>query len=603
MANVNQTTVPDTLISLKNIRPAFNEIIFGYNTEFLAGIQFPALYGINFSSVYGGGTDFTALDGDSITIAGEKIFFRDNPKFGELTSSAFSSRQQATLELYRILILHPTLKNKYQTSLVYDSPNYQHIILVAKLKTELLEIIVTLSAGISNIFLDSAFNSGSSNYYGGDTPNWSMFVQLFAVTDNAKRDLMDTNPFSPTLIYENILLEKQWEGLIDNNVDNSPEKIINFDFSVFLRNFVSVDSPFNQAFKFQLCKNAIVRYYYIYGEKLNGIYYEIAGNTFKRYAHYSELSHKINPYSRLPVSDSVYLTNDLDTAFLRYWRRGLGVVASPYNLVDFLTNQPENVKIQIDQVLFLSFIYDYVKFNNAESEGVKQNTKIFLEFDLYFVDGTSILGTDLNRSLTTVSYFTQNCVEATLDMALIDFYEAAQVSQVEKIVYRVKEYKATELQSTARNVTNDITFVIDNEHRDFKANSRPQILFLNKLGGWDSLVSLGDVSESTTVETTVYEKNKLYPNQYSIQTTLESNNDVVDREILEVNNDKTITFQTDYLNKEKHAWLLELLESEKVFYYVNSKWIRVQIISTDYTDVYSEDMQRLTLQLKPLLDV
>ena len=139
MPNVILTQFPLTKYVLKSIRPCFNDILHGFNT-FQDGIQTISTAIINFSTILGGGFDFSAVDGDYIEINGEKIYFRDNPRFGELTPSASSSRLQATQELYRILKINPTIKNQYLISISVDSPSYSHVLLVARQRTVLLDV-------------------------------------------------------------------------------------------------------------------------------------------------------------------------------------------------------------------------------------------------------------------------------------------------------------------------------------------------------------------------------------------------------------------------------------------------------------------------------
>jgi len=91
--NVIITTEPSTLVRLKNIRPAFNPIIFGFNSIGI-GVGPTANGIINFSSVLGGGTDYVCADGDYIEVNGQRFYFRDAPKYGDLDTSY--TRQQQT---------------------------------------------------------------------------------------------------------------------------------------------------------------------------------------------------------------------------------------------------------------------------------------------------------------------------------------------------------------------------------------------------------------------------------------------------------------------------------------------------------------------------
>lgn len=610
MPNVIQTQFPLTKYVLKSIRPCFNDILHGFNT-FQDGIQTISTGLINFSTVLGGGLDFSAVDGDYIEINGEKIYFRDNPRFGELTPSASSSRLQATQELYRILKINPTIKNQYLISIIADSPSYSHVLLVARQKTSLLDITLALS-GAGNILLQTS--PGLSTFYGGDTSDWSMFVELIALSDNDNRNLTNQNSISPTIPNESVMLEKFWAGLIDEQIDNSPEKSIIFNVSEFLKNFIKVLHPFDKGLTFFYQKDAIIRYIYIFGDKLNGNYREIDSEQFPMFAHFSQLPNSINPNSKLPLIAPVnsYYTNDLDAAFLPYWNRMI-LSSMDYNLIKFLTNYPTDYKIQLTQTLFLHFIYDYQRFDSGEFLGVPQDTDLIIEFDLYFEFGGSILGETMLDSFTVINYNTQLGIDVSLNRLDISNYETIAGSLLEKVVFRVMERLTGEL--IYRQVTENKSFTLDNEHRYYKNDSSDpedvlnhnfgELIFLNALGGWDSVFSLSEVIENIQATNELYEKIRPYPNSDSVILDSKTVNDTVDFDVLSIDMNKTIDFQVEYCNKETHKYLLELLKSPVIYFRKvgdAQTWIRVAINSTNYQNNFNSDMQSFSIKLNVLLN-
>lgn len=599
MANVNNTTLPSTKIRLKNIRPAFNPIIFGFNSESI-GLGINPYAEIAFSSALGSGTDFSAVEGDYIDFNGVRFFFRDNPSFGELGTGW--TRPEAVDNFLRILRFHPTLKNNYVFNKINVSVGYDKILAVSTIKSVLFE--VTLSATATNMYL-FATTGGSSGYRGGDTPNWGVFVECIALNTSFNRNLMDPDGYQQSFPYDSIFLVKDWQGVIEQNVDDT-EKLINFDVASFLKNYVSIKDPFNiVGFNFNV--DALIRYILVYGEKYSDtltseiLYNQIISieeGSFPYYAHYSMLSKEISPYSHLPVSDVVFLENDLDAAFLHYWDRGTPYSTS-INLLEFLTFQPQEFKIAFEQKVFLSFIYDWHIFIEEDDPTVKQNTKLFLNYDLYFVDGTSVLSTNLTSSITTISKFGHYCVECGLDLIDTDAIEASQGSLIESIIWRVKEFKASDVIANARTISEDKKFLVDQETREFQENNKlGELIFLNSLGGWDSLFSNTEITVSVEASNVLHDVTNYYPNQISTTETTEGSYNTIDKDVLNVEINKTIDIVLDYQRADIHRYLLELLKSPRIFFNEN----RVSIISTNYQNVYNESMQSFSIKLQYLLD-
>ena len=411
------------------------------------------------------------------------------------------------------------------------------------------------------------------------------------------------------------MLELSWAGLIDElSVDATPEKSIIFNFSEFLKNFIKVLHPFDKGFTFFYQKDALVRYIYIYGDKLNGNYREIETIEFPMFAHFSQLPNSINPNSKLPLIDPylVYYSNDLDAAFLPYWNRMI-LSSMDYNLIKFLTNYPTDYKIQLTQTLFLHFIYDYQRFDSGEFLGVPQDTDLIIEFDLYFEFGGSILGETMLDSFTVINYNTQLGIDVSLNRLDISNYETIAGSLLEKVVFRVMERLTGEL--IYRQVTENKSFTLDNEHRYYKNDSSEpedvlnhnfgELIFLNALGGWDSVFSLSEVIENVQVSNELYEKIRPYPNSDSVILDSKTVNDTVDFDVLSIDMNKTIDFQVDYCNKETHKYLLELLKSPVIYFRKvgdAQTWIRVAINSTNYQNNFNSDMQSFSIKLNVLLN-
>jgi len=221
----------------------------------------------------------------------------------------------------------------------------------------------------------------------------------------------------------------------------------------------------------------------------------------------------------------------------------------------------------------------------------------------------------LTSSTTTINYFTQICVEVSPSILNIDNIETIAGTKVERIVWRVKEFLATELIATARTVTNDISFTLNQELRyyendlddirELENHNFGEFVFLNSLGGWDSVFSHSTIIETIEVNQNTFERTIEYPNETSIEASAITNNDLVDNEVLSIDLTKSIEVQIDYNNKENHKYLVELLKSP-VIYYRNfgnlQEFQRVSIQSTNYQNIYKETLQSFSVKLKLLLD-
>lgn len=561
MANVNITTYPTEY----DIKPANNFNIFGFNSE-SGTVPFNAVAVFYFSQSPSTLPYTTAVAGDYIEVNGNRIYFSDNPKFAELTSTALSTLYDSTLELFQILSQNPTLKNTYDFGIIDDGGGFYHVIMISKKESSLFDITINVSSGISDFFY--SFIGGYSGTRGGDLLNWGVYVDLYALFGSDRTMLNDNVAIGGfNSDSEKITLLKNWQGL---NPDLT-ETEIKLDFSGFLKDFVESIDPFSIN-NFEAVKTALVRYYANYGEfyGTNQRKYPIdsIGITYALYAHIAGLL------------DVVYI----GTEFEKYWKRTetLGVFpALTVSLLTWLRLQPESYKYDVNQMVFGSFILKYYRFDQTEAPNTYLPVDLSLQYDLYFEDGTSLLNQSLLGSNETVNYFTHYIVDLSpyrLDLFTI---ENSQGSKVEKVVWRVLEDNGV----VQRVATEDFIMNLDNELRDFNVNDAKELIFLNSLGNFDTVLIHNEVITEIAVQTDIYSK--------TITEVSELNS-----EVFRVDTTKVLRIKTDPILREIYTYLgTELLRSKKIYFGGE----RVSILSSDYSDASFNDLKELNLQLNPLL--
>lgn len=561
---VIKTTYP-TEYSIKPKNPN----IFGFNSNG-TGSSILSLAVISFSAALGSGATFTAAAGESIIINGNTILFSDNPNWGELTSSAFSSLVLATNELYEILSNHPILKNQYVFSIIDDTAGFFHVLMLSKSYSTNNDVTISLSAGIVNLFTDST--PGSAGFFGGDSWKWGVSLKVNAWFSDIKLMLNDNTIFDIAQKNESITLDKDWQGLIlDNDNTATGEKQIEFDLASFLAQFTDSTNPFT-ANTIQN-RNAFVRYNIEFGE-----YYANAANqtarlrsnevySEKMYLHASQLDLKTNP-------------NQVSNDFFRYWKRNELIMPITTN-IDWLTNCPNDSLINIKQTVLGAFIYKYHRFEITEAADFYQDTQISLNYDLYFVDGTSILSTYLPAE--NINFFTQYIINLSFGRIDYETIEASQGSLIERVVWRVTEFASAIL----RKLTNDISFLIDNETRNYKlGRENNELVFLNTLFGYDSLYINTEILYNIDVNSSSFQKNINYDQESS---------DVVNNEVLDLTNEKTIQINLINIETEYYKYLGKELLTSKRIYFNRERYL---LVSSDYELTTESKTHNLTLNLK-----
>ena len=581
-----------TLYNNLSLNPAFNRINYSFNSSPPSGSLGKSLLSVVFYSNYSTPPSFTALDGEYITINGINFYFKDNPKYGELTSSPFSNGNQAAEELYYILLDNPTTKIEYNVELV-DVAGFKHIIIIANHESSTFDLTFSQSVGVSNIYTQNFPGSGPS--FGSNSWNYGNYVNLFVSKDTFKRNLQDQTIYSVTGDNEFIILEKDFNG-----IENNAELAINFSVEEFCNKYIEVAEPFSMVNSFIGFIDSIIRYHLEYGEYYSpnklayvkkypiGTYGKNDG--FRLYGYYANLSNKFNQFN-----------HQVDAEFEQYHFRD--PEPSAFNLVDInylLLNPLTNItnqRVSKTQDLYLGFIWTYIQFTQS-SPILPQQTNLIVQYDVEFIDGTVLLDQYLTSSISTVNFATMYGVNISPLKLGINNIETIAGTLVNKFTVRVKEFLLGDIKENSRPVTSDFVYFINNDLRDYRSNPEVaedndefgELIFLNSLGFWDTLFIHSEILNRAVTNNNIYNK------------TIDYSEVVSDMDVLGVNYETSYTVLTDLLNKSEYLWLQqELLKSPKIYLKQIGKTERVAITEAAVVNSSELDMQQFTLNLKPLL--
>lgn len=548
-----------------------NPILFGFESSVTSGGAVLCAAVISFWSALGSGTPFTALEGQYIEINGQRIYFSDNPDWTQLTSSVFSTAENSTFELFNILTNDVVLKNQYNFAVIDDGGGFYHVLMISKSYSINNNVTLSLSGGVSSLYTFSF--PGQAGVIGGDTWNWGVYLILTAWYGTEKLMLNDLAAFDVVQPNSRIILEKNWQGFeLDGNNNVIAQNQILFDVSGFLSAFFESINPFDilTSVGFTRSEKSLVRYTVEFGE-----YYATVKNGVAR----TRISEKINETTFVHVGLLSETENPftIESTFEKYWERTGGLK------IDWLTNQPSETLISVNQTVLGAFIYKYFPWVAEPYE----DTQILLYYDITFVNGTTLIGNQDLTSLQTITYFTQYFINLSLNRLNYQLIESLAGSLIEKI-----EWYAVEANSLLipRIVTNKISFTIDNELRDYRIKN--ELIWLNQLGGYDSLYLNNEIIESIETESSTYQKNIVY------KPSGIKKGDTINNEVLEVQNIKNYVVNTDSLDRETFKYLgNDLLKSKKI--YLNEK--RVILNSSNFAESTENETFVLTLNFSDLL--
>lgn len=275
-----------------------------------------------------------------------------------------------------------------------------------------------------------------------------------------------------------------------------------------------------------------------------------AENIFKRF--YLEFLEKYgNPATESSVKQvtvSYALLGGL--SFIEYATNNFFSSYLP-NTKPFLSWQPVNKQVFKDQPEFLYFIV-----NSFEV------TDLSLKIVINHKDGTTTEKADV---------FTQagvNRYEVYIFPAGFNQIDVQQIADDESNASEITSY-ILYVEDQDENIISEFrTYTINNDYEPFKKT----FLYLNSLGGFDTLVCTGKAE--TTLKTSMQAVEKILAYNYSTTD--------FERETLNKSGEQTVNFSTGWITKEQAERLQDFLISEEVYLDTGTRYIRVEVNAGTY---------------------
>lgn len=401
-----------------------------------------------------------AVAGDYVTVNGTRVDFAAVPAYGQVPIGPPSTWVQA---FYQVISQHPNFS--YQYTWTYD-PGTLTVTGTAKKVGPVYDFTVTQSGVLGTLGVNYSLSDGVAQFSAQNLADWSCYLRVF----------VDTNPTSKTLVSTPGPFASQLQAIQTMQLKFLPNNFHPFDLSALLRPYVSTPVP---AFGpgvvgFRVCRSMVQRYVIEYGES-----YTPTGETVPRqffvgligqpdgtdtqqfWVCNSGVSPSLNPYQI-----------EIDP-FAPYWNRG-DDPTTPNDTILFLDNRPDVTNTYTDAINFLYFYY------------LKQDTNSWglrLYVTLLFEDGTVVGPVVLRTSPATqgAAWSVEASYRSVLQ-ALGSNLETTVGSRIRRMTFQVREFQG----ATERDVTVEKTFeLVPDTQCD--AYAKAQVLFLNPLGGFDTL--------------------------------------------------------------------------------------------------------------------
>lgn len=484
-------------------------------------INFMGGYIILSATISGG--NYTSLDGDFLSFDGEVIEFKTNPSINDLQAGVGLNRSLVS-RLYWIMKRHPRLSLKYNFALDL-TPNNERLYQSAKVSgnegkpldngipTTPYFTGTIVATSISNTYVPIVTDL---NNYTAQKTDYRGWIEL-----NTSTQVSGLESFYTSNPQRTILLQRYQNGF-----ENGIQVPMEFDASIFMKKDLDTEVDFTQSIAY-INNGALSKYQLTYGDFYDTSYW-ISGSYLNRYWTHNSYTLTENQQNRLP-------STGLQT-------------------IDFLTDRNEHY-INPSQYNTLSFIWHYVPFDLAEPITNFQNTNLWLSYDLEFEDGT----TSLNNVQPNITLAT-NSGQFTQDVSLyyINYQTLETTSRIKSITFTLNEYLPIDVIANSRQVTNPITFLLNNELRCYQVDdndplnnnnrNQTQLYYQNSLGGFDTLFTHENTKISQKTNSETYQYSKLNVEVFKVDTT------------------KTFSIQSDQLEEHEYKYIVNNLNNSTNIY-------------------------------------
>lgn len=532
------------------------------------------------------------VDGYYLSIAGVKFYFKTNPKPNECPAYPTTLALLFNSLRYQINI-HPYLKDKYTA--IWDG---QTLTIRANKAGTIFNFPESMSQP-GNAFI-TTINNGSDENFAQSKSNYGIVVELFIDTkaDNKRHFLsyLTEIPY-PASEFELVgTVEKRYGG----------ENRFLFDLSEMLLPYTQSEPPFVNntnmgiGLGFNAVNGMIVRYAYnayeVWDENGTRIPQLIESKGFN----YERNDVK---YTLWGVRASERVEYNFDKTYISFYQRwrarsfdGVGQVSKQ---VYFLTHQPRRKAIRRDAIEYLYFIMDRFDATNDVIQAV-----ITIEYE----DCTTQQLSPQNIIIDSTEQFgVLGYIEVSPRVMNLDALEATAGKQIR--AYFIQLYQASSWQGgipVPFTVNQAYELVNEERYTDYM----PTLLFLNPLGGFDSLTPRGVLTKQVSNKSDNYARTL----QHRTKTS-RSGTDYADYSLLTTtgayNSETKISYKLEsgWMNKEHMDWLRDLVQSTEI-YLIDLSMERelrdlntflpraVDIVSTDWARASDVDEYNLSIEVE-----
>lgn len=486
------------------------------------------------------------VEGYQITVAGQTFTATATPKTGQLPiyPTAISDILEA---LYVALISNPYINDRY--SVVYTG---LIITITARAQGSLFNFVMNQTGtGFA-----TAIANGNNAYDAQGLVDYGVVVDVFIDQRVQNRQYFLSIPAieRPSSDFELVdkPLEKRYGGI--NRFE--------FDLSEILQNYVrsrvpQVQDVLTLGVNFQPSFDMVVRFAYIVSETWtdNGLRRRVA----REIVGFNETTDTVKK-SFWGVRSSERKEYTYNDSYIAYYQRWRGKVLGGGNRPIFpLTHQPRQKSIRRDTLEFLYFVYDRPQSDALEYDFLRAH--VVFEFEDCTTTETIIGGYYVDSALIQSAVFSCEVSPRVFDLNDVESTEGKQIKSYTVVI---RAYNYLNPIGDYVEITQPQTYILRNDV--ICTDQQPILLFLNPLGGFDTLCPNGNIVKDVAVDFSEYEKtlkhdiiqqfnSVAYPDYYKVS---EKGSFAADTVV-------SYEMNSGWIDKVHFDWLRDLIQSNEVY--------------------------------------
>ena len=579
------TSVPGQL-NVVTVRPVSNKITFKFKPAFALAFTSTSLTNIVINKTP------AFADGDYIQIDGFKFYFKTTPIFGEILIDN-ANQDVMSYNLFLLISNHPSLSILYNVNF-WPNPSALeaariNLVSVAKAaaKADVFFNQINIYTPIVGYKLEnSSGNDGVGFSFFTNKENWGAYMNIY-VNTKFNTDATSIGYFKFPHDYNSLLRAPQLNEFsvikLEKYLYDAEE--IEFDISGVLKEFVKPTAPFLGLSSIsRRCPQNICSFGVEYGE-----FYNIAGtrqyNLSDSRGVYSPITNSINisvhgdlvsSFACIGSLQTLKDQSSIDNLWQQYWKRtSISASVSALTVPLFAKSTHPSAR---------EFLYFFLYNDNI-------NNFFTVQYIFNFIDGTSLT---YREPLTTLTLNNDEggvyCAEVSaVNYSAIEIIQNSEIDNFSAniIVHAIANtYTPNELRVGGQNYK----FVCDRCFPQYN-----QIVYLNKLGGYDTLWINGYTTLKKKIKTFEYDKFINYDNSEYLRADSQQFTNV-SRDQYECN--------AGLFTREEYIFYADLFVSNDMYVSIDSAdFVKCKLITSDFNLNSFEDMIELNFSIEILHDL